>query len=81
VAAIGMPRCCTCSYVNAVVFQCWLQIYKPDEPNGKRFTKTGAKTKIARLYHATSILTKDGDILIVSSTCYMWHIVSKFGML
>jgi hypothetical protein len=47
----------------------WLQIYKPDQPNGKRFTKTGAKTKIARLYHATSILTKDGDILIVSGSC------------
>ncbi|WIA15217.1 hypothetical protein OEZ85_001895 [Tetradesmus obliquus] len=49
-------------------------IYKPDQPNGKRFTKTGAKTKIARQYHATSILTKDGDILIGgTSNAGFWH--------
>ncbi|KAF6264122.1 hypothetical protein COO60DRAFT_220181 [Scenedesmus sp. NREL 46B-D3] len=49
-------------------------IYQPDQPNGKRFTRTGAKTKVARLYHATSILTKDGDILIGgTSNAGFWH--------
>ncbi|KAF8060590.1 NLE1 [Scenedesmus sp. PABB004] len=40
-------------------------IYDPAAPPGRRFTETGARTRIARTYHATSILTQDGDIWVV----------------
>lgn len=42
------------------------RIYRPEKPVGERFRLTGAKTPIARMYHATSILTAKGDILVVS---------------
>lgn len=61
-----------------------LQIYTPDAPAGNRFVQTGAKTKIARMYHATSILTKDGDIFVVglhqSSPCNpVPHAISMYN--
>jgi hypothetical protein len=42
------------------------RIYKPSAPAGTRFVRTGARTRLARLYHATSLLTARGDILVVS---------------
>lgn len=42
-------------------------IYRPNAPAGSRFLVTGARTRIARMYHSTSILTKDGDVLVVSA--------------
>jgi hypothetical protein len=34
-------------------------------PAGSRYVETGARTKIARIYHATALLTKYGDIFVV----------------
>ena len=48
---------------NAPWSQPWL--YNPDAPAGERFTTPGARTKIARLYHALAQLTSAGDILAV----------------
>jgi hypothetical protein len=41
-------------------------IYRPEQPKGKRYFKTGVTTDVARLYHATSLLTSAGDIVVVS---------------
>jgi len=46
--------------------EAWL--YSPDKAKGQRFTKTGALTRIARLYHATSIITSNGDIFVGGSS-------------
>ena len=40
-------------------------IYNPYAPSGERFSQPGARTKIARLYHAVAQLTSRGDILAV----------------
>lgn len=39
-------------------------IYNPSAPAGRRFSQPGARTRIARLYHATALLTRDGDIFV-----------------
>lgn len=43
-------------------------IYRPNAPAGQRYLKTGVFTRIARLYHATSLLTSAGDIIIGGSS-------------
>lgn len=39
-------------------------IYNPSAPAGRRFSQPGARTRIARLYHATALLTRDGDVFV-----------------
>lgn len=56
----------TLSFIPLVVMCCCCRIYRPEKPEGQRFLVTGAKTRLARMYHATSILTAKGDIMIVS---------------
>jgi hypothetical protein len=52
------------------------RIYRPDKPEGERFKVTAAKTRLARLYHATSILTAKGDIIVVSDCLQSCFVVS-----
>lgn len=54
-------------------------IYDPYAPTGARFSVPGAKTKIARLYHAVAQLTSRGDILAVGCGSRMHVDVSRAG--
>jgi hypothetical protein len=61
-------------HLDLTLYLCWhgalhCRIYRPEKPEGERFKVTNAKTRLARLYHATSILTAKGDIIIVSVLC------------
>lgn len=54
------------------------RIYRPEKPEGERFKVTNAKTRLARMYHATSILTAKGDIIIVSPSQHVLRLVHQF---